>query len=84
MRPILISGDDAAFWYDKPRILHAGGRIVLHVPADESGTGNFNRELLYVWANGAWHDVDVTSWHAARPAAQGPGHFEGVIPTTRR
>ena len=63
LRPILISGDDAAFWYDKPRILHAGGRILLHVPADESGTGNFNRELLYVWENGAWHDVDVTRWH---------------------
>ncbi|HEY2612921.1 MAG TPA: hypothetical protein VGI94_19085 [Reyranella sp.] len=41
---------------DKPRILHAGGRAVLHLPAYESGTGNFNRELLYVWANDAWHD----------------------------
>jgi hypothetical protein len=56
LRPIRISGDDAAFGYDKPRILHAGGRAVLHLPAYESGTGNFNRELLYVWANDAWHD----------------------------
>jgi hypothetical protein len=63
LRPILISGDDAAFGYDKPRILHAGGRVVLHLPAYESGTGNFNRELLYVWANDAWHDADVTAWH---------------------
>lgn len=46
LRPILFSGDDAAFWYDQPRIPRAGGRIVLHVPADKSGTGNFNRELL--------------------------------------
>lgn len=29
LRPILISGDDAAFRYDKPRILHASGRVVL-------------------------------------------------------
>lgn len=56
LRPILISGDDAAFGYDKPRILHAGGRVVLHLPAYESGTGNFNRELLYTWAKDAWHD----------------------------
>lgn len=62
LRPILISGDDAAFAYDKPKILRAGGRVVLHVPAYESGTGNFNRELLYAWSNDSWRDVDVTSW----------------------
>jgi len=62
LRPILISGDDAAFGYGKPEILRAGGRVVLHVPAYESGTGNFNRELLYIWANDGWRDVDVTSW----------------------
>jgi hypothetical protein len=27
-----------------------------HLPVYESGTGNFNRELLYVWANDTWHD----------------------------
>ena len=26
------------------------------MPAYESGTGNFNRELLHVWAKDAWHD----------------------------
>jgi hypothetical protein len=30
------------------------------VPTYESGTGNFNRELLSAWANEGWHDVDVT------------------------
>jgi hypothetical protein len=60
LRPILISGDDAAFGYETPEILRAGDRIVLHVPAYESGTGNFNRELLYAWANDGWRDVDVT------------------------
>jgi hypothetical protein len=62
LRPILISGDDAAFGYDKPELLRAGGRVVLHVPAYESGIGNFNRELLYTWANDGWRDVDVTGW----------------------
>jgi hypothetical protein len=82
LRPILISGDDAAFWYDKPRILRAGGHIVLHVPADESGTGNFNRELLYAWANDAWHDVDVVSWHDEldRRLPKGLVILKGVYP----
>jgi hypothetical protein len=82
LRPILISGDDAAFWYDKPRILRAGGRIVLHVPADESGTGNFNRELIYVWSNDAWHNVDVTSWHDEldRRLPKGLVILKGVFP----
>ena len=82
LRPILISGDDAAFRYDKPRILHAGGRVVLHLPAYESGTGNFNRELLYVWAKDAWHDADVTAWHDEldRRLPRGPVILKGVYP----
>jgi hypothetical protein len=42
LRPTLISGDDAAFGYDKSRILRTGARIVLHLPANESDTGNYN------------------------------------------
>jgi hypothetical protein len=82
LRPILISGDDAAFGYDKPRILHAGGRVVLHLPAYESGTGNFNRELLYAWAKDAWHDVDVTAWHDEldRRLPKGLVILKGVYP----
>jgi hypothetical protein len=62
VRPILVSGDDPAYYYDTPRIVRSDGRILLHVPASESGTGNFNQELLYVWANDAWRDVDTTPW----------------------
>jgi hypothetical protein len=82
LRPILISGDDPAFWYDEPGILRAGGRIVLHLPANESGTGNFNRELLYAWANDAWHDVDVTAWQdeLAHRLPKGLVILKGVYP----
>jgi hypothetical protein len=82
LRPILISGDDGAFWYDKPKILHSAGRVLLHIPAWESGTGNFNRELLYVWAKDGWRDVDVTSWldDLAHRLPQGLGVQKGVFP----
>ena len=81
VRPILISGDDAAFGYGKPEILRAGGRVVLHVPAYESGTGNFNRELLYAWANDGWRDVDVTGWLAElkQRLPKGLGVLEGRL-----
>jgi len=73
---------DPLHGYDKPRILHAGGRVVLHLPAYESGTGNFNRELLYVWANDAWHDADVTAWHDEldRRLPKGLVILKGVYP----
>ena len=82
LRPILISGDDAAFAYDKPKILRAGGRVVLHVPASESGTGNFNRERLYAWANDGWRDVDVTGWldELNRRLPSGLGVVKGIYP----
>jgi hypothetical protein len=80
--PILISGDDAAFWYDKPKILRSAGRVLLHIPATESGTGNFNREILYVWVKDGWRDVDVTSWldDLKRRLPQGLGVLQGIYP----
>jgi hypothetical protein len=82
LRPILISGDDPEFEYRTPAVLEAGGRIVLHVPAGESGTGNFNHELVYVWAQDGWHDADVTSWlrDLARRLPKGLAVWKGVYP----
>jgi hypothetical protein len=82
LRPILISGDDPAFLYDTPKILHAAGHAVLHIPASEDGTGNFNREILYVWAQDGWRDVDVTSWldQLGDYLPKGLGVQKGVYP----
>jgi hypothetical protein len=82
LRPILISGDDPAFAYGTPVILRAGGRVVLHVPAAESGTGNFNRELLYVWAEDGWRDVDATGWldELTHRLPKGLGVWKGIYP----
>jgi len=72
--------------YDKPEILRAGGGVVLHGPAYESGTGNFNRELLYAWTNDGWHDADVTGWldELKRRLPKGLGVLKGVFPIMRR
>lgn len=82
LRPILISGDDPAFLYGTPKILHSAARVLLHIPASEDGTGNFNREILYVWAEDGWRDVDVTSWldDLAHRLPPGVGVQKGVYP----
>ena len=61
-QPILISGDNPPFFYGKPEIVRSAGRVLLRITATKSGTGNFNREMLYVWAKNGWRDADVTSW----------------------
>jgi len=82
LHPILISGADPAFDYRKPVIVRGGGRMVLHIPAYESGTGNFNRESVYVWAGDGWRDADVKSWLAdlARRLPKGLAVWKGVYP----
>jgi hypothetical protein len=82
LRPILISSDDPAFIYGKPKTLRSNGRILLHIPAAEDGTGNFNRELLYVWDKDGWRDVDVTSWlnHLKRRLPKGLDALKGIFP----
>jgi hypothetical protein len=82
LRPILISGADPAFDYRKPTIVRGGGRLVLHIPAYEPGTGNFNRESVYLWAGDGWRDADVKSWLAdlARRLPKGLAVWKGVYP----
>jgi hypothetical protein len=62
VQPILVSGDDPPYSYGKPQIVRSAGRVLLHVAASESGTGNFNREMLYAWDRQQWRDLDVTTW----------------------
>jgi hypothetical protein len=82
LRPILISSDYPAITYGRPVILHAGGRVVLHIPANESGTAQLNHEIMYVWAQDGWRDVDVTSWlrDLDHRLSQGLGVQKGIYP----
>jgi uncharacterized protein len=83
MARVAISPDgDGAIAYQKPRLLHLGARALLHLPAYESGTGNFNRERLFVWRGDHWQDVDVTTWlnEMAHRLPVGLAVWKGVFP----
>ena len=83
-QPILISGDNWPYSYAKPQIVRSAGHILLLIPATESGSGYFNREILYVRTKDGWHDLDVTSWldelrhRSARRASRGEGAYPGL------
>jgi uncharacterized protein YecT (DUF1311 family) len=81
-RVVLSPDGDDAIAYDKPRVLHAGARALLHLPAYESGTGNFNRERLFLWRDAHWLDVDATTWlnELAHRLPAGLGVWKGVFP----
>ena len=55
---------DPAVLYDEPRIIKIADRTLLLIPAHESGTGNFNREQLFVWREYDWRKADTASWLA--------------------
>lgn len=81
-RPVLISGDDAAYIYGKPEIIRSFGRLLLHIPAAEDATGNLNCEILYAWDGDGWQDVDVASWgdELTRRLPRGRQILKGVFP----
>jgi hypothetical protein len=82
MRAVATTESDPAISYDKPRLLRSGGRMLLHIPGSESGTGNFNRERLFVWRDGQWRDADTSSWldELARLLPKGYGARKGIYP----
>jgi hypothetical protein len=79
---VAATESDPAVTYDKPRLLRSSGRVLLHIPGSESGTGNFNRERLFVWRDGQWGDVDTTGWldELARRLPKGYGAWKGIYP----
>ena len=79
---VLAPQSDPAFEYDAPKILRTKARTLLEIPADEDGSGLFNRESLYAWHDGRWNDVDVTSWLADlnRRLPKGLGAIRGIYP----
>jgi hypothetical protein len=76
LRP-LVSADDPGDVYGEPNLLTSAGRTVLHLPGCEDGTGNFNRERLFVWRDGAWIDIDVTAW-LSELRVKLPGDYEAL------
>jgi hypothetical protein len=81
LRLRLAPDGDAGIFY-KPAILHTRTGILLQIPRSESGTGNFNREALYIWRGGRWKHVDTESWLKTLQSRlpTGLGFWKGIYP----
>jgi len=86
LRPALAPDSDPAYVLYKPELIRSGARVLLHIPGYESGTGNFNRESLYLWTGKDWHDVDTTSWldDLAKRLPKGLSANKGIYPDYAR
>ena len=82
LRAVAMTETDPAISYEKPKLLRSGGRVLLRIPGYESGTGNFNRERLFVWRDGQWRNVDTATWldDLARRLPRGHGAWKGIYP----
>ncbi len=78
----LIAADDPGDIFSEPKLLRRAGRVLLHLPGYEDGTGNFNVERLYVWRDGARKSVDLDAWRKdlARKLPAGYEIWNGVFP----
>ena len=80
-RPLFAPINDGGL-FDAPKVIRTRAGILLHIPGHESGTGNFNRERLYVWGDGVWKEIDTTSWlkDLQRRLPKGLGAWKGIYP----
>jgi hypothetical protein len=63
LNELFAAPGDPAVQYDKPRIIKINAdRALLLIPGHESGTGNLNREQLFVWRDYDWRKADTASW----------------------
>jgi hypothetical protein len=77
-----LTPDGGGGKFGKPEILRTRAGVLLHIPGSESGTGNFNREALYIWRGARWKKVDTESWLKTlqRRLPAGLGAWKGIYP----
>ncbi len=93
---IVLAGDDAAAravtWsadreavFEAPEILQTPQGMFLDLPGHLSGTGNISAESLFVFRDGVWREVDITTWIAqlAGRLPPGIGAWKGIYPDWR-
>ncbi|HMJ44567.1 MAG TPA: hypothetical protein VK522_20070 [Pseudolabrys sp.] len=68
-----------------PKLIGTPAGVLLHFAGFDTGTGNFNRERLYIWRTSEWRPVDTTSWldTLAKRLPKGLGAWKGVYPDYR-
>ncbi len=49
-------------YFDAPELIQTSAGRLLWLPATDDGTGVFNEDLLYRWADTRWRDIDLQSW----------------------
>jgi hypothetical protein len=78
----LISAGDRGDIYSEPKLLNGAGRVLLHLPGYEDGTGDFNVERLYVWRDGVWRPIDLDAWRKQLSGKLPVGYeiWKGVFP----
>jgi hypothetical protein len=72
--------------FSDPKLIETPGKTLLLFPGFDTGTGNFNRERLYVWRKTEWHLADTTSWldTLAKRLPKGLGAQKGIYPDYAR
>jgi hypothetical protein len=69
-----------------PKLIKSPQGTLLLLPGFDTGTGNFNRERLYVWRKTEWRLVDTTSWldTLAKRLPKGLSAQKGIYPDYAR
>jgi hypothetical protein len=62
LRQLFATPGDPSVRYDTPQIIKLADRTLLQIPGHDTGTGNLNREELFVWHDGNWGKADTASW----------------------
>ncbi|HEY4142529.1 MAG TPA: hypothetical protein VGM57_14005 [Pseudolabrys sp.] len=83
---ILFVPENVGGPFSDPELIKSAGRTLLLFPGFDTGTGNFNRERLYVWRQSEWHVVDTTSWLDTlnKRLPKGLAALKGIYPDYRR
>lgn len=68
--------------YGEPTLVATPAGKLIDFNGSLSGTGNLSAESLYRFADGAWHEIDITSWlHAmSMRLPKGLAAWKGVYP----
>jgi hypothetical protein len=72
--------------FSDPVLIKTSAKTLLLFPGFDTGTGNFNRERLYVWHKTAWRLADTTSWLdvLAKRLPKDLRALQGIYPDYRR
>jgi hypothetical protein len=85
LRILFVPENIGGPFYD-PALVKTSGKTLLLFSGFDTGTGNFNRERLYVWRRTAWRLADTTSWLdvLAKRLPKGLAAVKGIYPDYRR